>query len=114
MPNSTTVPLFANGVAGATALAGVGTTLSGAPVLSYGMQLVTTSAGQVAFALPTSAPASSPVVVANTTATAATVFPGSASQAINGLSDGAAYSIAQNKAVAFYYLGANKWAAVGA
>lgn len=122
MSYSSTPALFHGGVEGtnvpgvisATPLAGVGTTLAGAAALAGGLNLVSTSAGQTAFVLPASWPLGSPIVVANTTATAALVFPNSASQQINGASAGTSYSIAQAKAVAFYYLANGQWVAVGA
>jgi hypothetical protein len=122
MSYSDTTAKFVGGVEGTnvpgaistSAIAGVGTTLAGAPVLNGALNLISTAASNTAVALPTSWPLSAPMIVANTTATGATVFPGSASQQINGATAGNSYAIAQGKAVAFFFLGNNQWVAVGA
>jgi len=127
MSNTSTQAMFVGGVEGlpnvgatsASIIAGVGTILSGAPVLGGGLNLVSAAASNTAFTLPTSWPLASPLTVVNTSATGAVVFPGSATQKINGASAGASYPVAANKAVTFWYLGvdaagAANWAAVGA
>lgn len=113
MPNVSHPAPFVGGVASAT-LAAVGTTLSGSPVLDAALTLVSTDAANTAVRLPADWPIGSPVVVANTTATAAVVFPNAASGTIDGLAAGAGYSIAQNKGVAFYQMSAGKWITAGA
>jgi hypothetical protein len=82
----------------------VGTTLSGAPVLTGSVNVLTASAGQVACVLPANPGA--PITVLNTAASAVslTVFPPTAAGKINNDSAGAAVSIAQNKTATFYPL----------
>lgn len=129
MSSTSTIAQFVGGVEGVgvpgavsqAPIAGVGTTyVSGTtPVLSGGVNLVNGQTGQTAVALPTQWPLGAPLVVSNTGAAAALVFPGAASQQINGATAGTSYSVAAQKAVAFFYLGTSsagvpQWAAVGA
>lgn len=126
MSYTQTTAQFAGGVEGlpfpgalaSTTIAGVGTTLAGAPVLNGGINYVSAAAGQTAVALPTNWPLSAPLIVVNTSATAATVFPGTASQQFNVTAAGSAFSVAANKAAVFWYAGTNaagagQWVAVG-
>ena len=80
----------------------VGTTLAGSPVLPGFVNVLTTSAGQVAATLPQNWPVGSPLIVRVSTATAGTIFPPTAAGAINGASAGAAFSVAQNKPTVFF------------
>lgn len=129
MSNTSTVAVFAGGVEGvvyggnttSTPIAGVGTTyVAGTtPVLGGGLNLVNGQTGQTALALPVSWPTTAPIIVSNTGAAAALVFPGAATHQINGGTAGASYSVAAQKAVAFYYAGLStggvpQWIAVGA
>jgi hypothetical protein len=129
MSNSQTTAVFVGGVEGANVpgavatapINGIGTTyVAGTtPVLGGGLNLVNGQTGQTALALPATWPLSAPIVVANVGAAAALVFPGSATQKINGAAAGTSYSVAVNKAVAFYYAGLDtsgvpQWVAVGA
>lgn len=123
------VSLFVGGVEGAVApnatsqtpIAGVGTTyVAGTtPVLSGGVNLVNGQTGQTAVALPTSWPFGAPIVVSNTGAVAALVFPGAATHQINGATAGTSYSVAAQKSVIFFYAGTStsgvpQWVAAGA
>ena len=129
MSNTSTPVLFvggSEGVAGAgntatAPIAGVGTTyVAGTtPVLGGGLNLVNGQTSQTALALPVNWPLGAPIVVSNTGAAAALVFPGAATHQINGATAGASYSVGVNKAVAFFYAGTNlagvpQWVAVGA
>lgn len=129
MSNSSVPQLFVGGVEGAVApnaqatapVNGVGTTyVAGTtPVLTGGVNLVNGQTGQTAVALPVSWPLGSQIVVSNTGAAAALVFPGAATHKINGGTAGASYSVAAQKAVTFYYAGTDtsgvpQWVAVGA
>lgn len=108
---STTVDL--SGVqGGATGVACVGTTLSGALALVSSVANVIAAAGQVAATLPAGASIGTRVFVLNSAATAvsATIFPATAAGKINNGSAGAAASIAQNKTALFVCLdGADNW-----
>lgn len=129
MSNSSVPQLFVGGVEGAVApnaaatvpVAGVGTTyVAGTtPVLGGGLNLVNGQTGQTALALPLNWPYGAPMVVSNTGAAAALVFPGAATHQINGATAGASYSVAAQKAVTFFYAGQTaasvpQWIAVGA
>ena len=129
MSATSTSPLFVGGVEGAVAkdavntapIAGVGTSYSAGttPVLTGAINLVNGQTGQTALALPVSNPVGSPIVVSNTGAAAALVFPGAATHQINGTSAGTSYSVAVGKAVTFWYAGVNlagvpQWVACGA
>ena len=129
MSQTSTSPLFVGGVEGAVAkdalsttpIAGVGTTyVAGTtPVLTGGLNLVNGQTGQTALALPVTWPLSAPIVVSNTGAAAALVFPGAATHQINGATAGTSYSVAAQKAVIFLYVGLSttgvpQWIAVGA
>lgn len=88
----------------AVAVTPVGTTLSGAPVLTSLLNTCTAAAGQVAVALPLNA--DGPIAVYNTAATAValTVFPSTSAGSINGTTAGTALSVPQNKSAVFYPL----------
>lgn len=88
---------------GVEAVTCVGTTRAGSPTLPSALNVLTTSAGQVAATLPTRFAPMSPILVRNNTATAATIFPPSGGS-INGGSADAAFSVAQNKPTVFYAL----------
>jgi hypothetical protein len=129
MSNTQTVATFAGGVEGAAVagavatapVAGVGTTyVAGTtPVLGGGLNLVNGQTAQTALALPVNWPLSAPIVVSNTGAAAALVFPGAATHQINGATAGTSYSVGAAKAVIFFYVGkaiagVDQWIAVGA
>lgn len=129
MSNTSIVSMFVGGIEGAndkyanstTPVAGVGTTYSAGttPVLNGGINLVNGQTGQTALALPTSWTLGAPIVVSNTGAAAALVFPGAATHQINGATAGASYSVAAQKSVLFFYAGLStsgvpQWVAVGA
>jgi len=85
---------------GVDAITTVGTTLSGSPLLTGAINVLTTAAGQVAAALPTNYAVGSPIVVRVNTATAATIFPPTGGS-INGAAANTAFSVAQNKPTVF-------------
>ena len=129
MAKTQTTASFSGGVEGAvfsgnassTPTNGVGTTyVAGTtPVLDGGLSLVNGQTGQTAVALPTIWPLTAPLIVVNTGAATALVFPGAATHQINGAAAGTSYSVAAQKAVTFYYVGLSsagvpQWAAVGA
>lgn len=99
---------------GSDAVTAVGTTLSGAAALTGGFNTLTTSAGQVAVTLPNKGdlPTYQPTVVFVSSATAATVFPPSATAQINSLGAGNAFSVAQNKPTLFFQISALQYVAV--
>lgn len=85
------------------AVTGVGTAQVGAAALTGAINVVTTSVGQTAVALPGTYPVGSPILVRTNTATAALVFP-PVGGSINGGSANASFSVAQNKPTIFYAL----------
>ena len=84
-----------NGLASVT---GVGTTQSGAPTLTGGVNVLTSTAGQTAAVLPTYA--SGPITVRVTGGTAATVFPPTGG-ALNGGSANASTSVTSGTVAIF-------------
>lgn len=91
-----------------TTVAGVGTAQSGAAAIHVNNILATTSAGQTAFVLPSSAELEVPYIVTNSTATAALVFPPTGGT-INAGAANASVSIAQNLARIFIRKSATRW-----
>ncbi len=112
MPNTVSFGRFDNADSSVTALTGVGTAQSGGTAITGAVNILTTSAGQTAFVLPSKHPVGSPVVLRNNTATAALVFPPSGG-AVNGGSVDASFSVAQNKpVVAFAHPNGLDWTLV--
>jgi len=83
-------------------LAGVGTAQSGATLLTGSVNTVTTASGQTAFILKAHN-AGRTVVVANTSATTALVYPPTGAT-IQGGAANASFSVAQNKTALFWYI----------
>lgn len=92
-------------------LAGVGTSQSGAAAITKRVTTVTTSSGQTAAVLPSSAPLGSVWEVYNESSTAALLFPPSGG-AIDGGSADASVNIAQNKGRAVRRLSSTVWRTV--
>ncbi len=92
----------------ATTIAGVGTAQVGAAAIKGDFTLATTAVGQTAFVLPSNAPLGVEIIVVNTSATAALVFPPSGG-AINAAGSNASVSIAQNLARVFIRLSTTRW-----
>ena len=90
-------------------IAGVGTAQSGGAAIGKNTFVnATTSAGQTALVLPSSALIGDVIVVATTTATTALVFPQSGG-AIQGGSTDASFSVATNKTAMFIKSSATAW-----
>lgn len=106
MSNVTQLPQINGGVDSVT---GVGTTLAGAAALTGAVNMVTTAVGQTAVILPLKGDyPSQPVVVHVPTATAALVFPPSASISINQVAAGGSFSVAQGKTATFVQVSATQ------
>lgn len=127
MANTSHPALFVGGVEGNPGPATVTTapltstangTATNATALTGGVNLVSAAASLDSFTLPTSLPLGAILVVANTSAVAAKVFPVTATQQINGGTAGASVTVAANKSAQFMYVGNNtsgagQWTAVG-
>lgn len=83
-------------------LAGVGTTQAGAQVLNSSMAQLTTSSGQTAFIFRSTSSITRLFFMFNTTATTALIFP-PVGGTIQGQSQDASFSIAQNKGAMFWH-----------
>ena len=128
MSNTQTTASFVGGIEGANVPGALATapitstansTITGAPVLGGGINLVSAAASNNSYALPASWPLSAPIVVANIGAVSAVVYPPIVNTYQGVINGTTSYSAATNKAVAFYYLGLStanipQWAAVGA
>lgn len=88
--------------------AGVGTAQVGAATVTTNMTVLTTAVGQTAIALPTTIPASGPIIISNFSATTGLVFPATG-ESINGGSANASVSLAQNATRIFYKVSATQW-----
>lgn len=89
-------------------LAGVGTAQTGATSLSSSMANLTTSSGQTAFVLRGTSSISRIFFLCNTTATTALIFP-QAGGTIQGLSQDASFSLAQNKSCLIWHFSTLLW-----
>jgi len=106
MSGVTQLPQISGGVDSVTA---VGTALVGGTALTGAVNLVTTAVGQTAVVLPLKGDyPSQPIVVHVPTATAALVFPPSASIAINQIAAGSSFSVAQGKTATFVQVSATQ------
>lgn len=90
---------------------GVGTALATGTPITDNFTVLTTSGGATAFLLPATDIGSGPVVVFNTSATTALVFPQSGETIDNG-SSSASVNVAQNKTRMFWKVTATGWASL--
>lgn len=92
-------------------LAGVGTSQAGATSLTSSMAQLTTSSGQTAFVFRSTASITRLYFLFNTTATTALIYP-AVGGTIQGASQDAAFSIAQNKGAIFWHFSSLVWVPV--
>ena len=90
---------------------GSGTAQTGATAITTNFTVLTTSGGSTAFVLPTVPAGSGAYIVSNASATTALVYPPSGGT-IQGGSQDAAFSVAQNKVAMFFKTSATAWVAV--
>lgn len=89
-------------------LAGVGTAQAGATIISSSMAQLTTSSGQTAFVFRSTSSITRLFFMFNTTATTALIFP-AVGGTIQGQSQDASFSIAQNKGAFFWHFSSLVW-----
>lgn len=87
---------------------GVGTAQTGATPITGNLTVTTTSSGQTAFLLPKAMNGSGPLIITNPNSDAALIFP-QTGETIDGGSQNASVSIAQNKTRAFMKTGSTTW-----
>jgi hypothetical protein len=91
--------------------AGVGLVQATATPITTNLTVLTTAVGQTAFRLPATAVGGGPYIVANTTTTAADIFPPTGNT-IQGLGANVTFPVALNKTAAFYKTTATAWVAI--
>jgi hypothetical protein len=91
-------------------VAGVGTAQVGAAAISQNMTVVTATGGATAFVLAASRPGSGPMIIYNSSATSALIYPG-ASQTFNGGSADAALTLPTLRSLVIYKTSATNWIA---
>jgi len=94
-----------------TAVAGATTAQATATLLTGSINLITTAASQTAVRLPSDTALAVPIMVYNSTSTAALVFPPTGGN-INEAATNASFSVAQAKTTTFWRVSTTKWIAV--
>lgn len=91
-------------------LAGAGTSQTGATQITSSMAQLTTSSGQTAFVFRSTATITRLFFLYNSSSTTALIYPQSGGTIV-GLSQDAAFSLAQNKCVIFWHWNSTTWVA---
>lgn len=89
-------------------IAGVGTTQSGAAQITSSMAALTTASSQTAFVFRSTATITRLFFIYNSSATTALIYPQSGGTIV-GLSQDAAFSLAQNKSALFWHFSSLVW-----